>query len=298
MQVGWFRGDMRLLETELDIPSIATRLQSPSSINTYKQCPRKYFYQYIQKLPTRPSIHLIRGSITHTILEKFWEADATHISKKSFMEDLTYLVKGLFIACWNKERQKLDELRLSKEELEFYKEETIVMLANWLNHMTGRMQEEITRHPDKDFAEIWQRVCPQEIESEFQNDELMVRGFVDYIEKSGDKIKIMDFKTSKQAKLTPEYKLQLAIYALLYEKTHKRRPDQVGLWFLKHGELVIDVDDALLELARFEITQTHLGTRSNAISDYPKNVGPLCKWSSGHCDFYETCFSQKKADRK
>jgi len=277
----------------LDIPSIATRLQSPSSINTYKQCPRKYFYQYIQKLPTKPSIHLIRGSIAHTVLEKFWETDAKHISKERFMEELTYLVKGLFIACWNKERQKLDELCLPGGELEYYKEETVVMLANWLNHMTGRIQEEIARHPDKDFAEIWLRMRPQEIESEFQSNDLMVRGFVDYIEKLGDKIRIMDFKTSKQAKLTPEYRLQLAIYALLYEKEHKRRPDQVGLWFLKHGELIINVDDALLDLAHFEIEQVHLGTRSKDISDYPKNVGPLCKWSSGQCDFYETCFSQK-----
>ncbi len=277
----------------LDIASIATRLQSPSSINTYKQCPRKYFYQYIQKLPTRPSIHLIRGSIAHTVLEKFWETDAEHIGKENFMEELTYLMKGLFIACWNKEQQKLARLGLPKEELEYYKEETVVMLANWLNHMTGRIQKEVERHMDKTFPQIWQRVRPHEIESEFQCKDLMVRGFVDYIEKEGDLIRIMDFKTSKHAKLTPEYKLQLAIYALLYEKEHKRRPDQVGLWFLKHGEIVIDVDDALLDLARFEIKQIHMGTQSKDIANYPKNVTPLCKWRTGQCDFYNTCFSHK-----
>ena len=32
------------------------RVQSPSSISTYKQCPRKYFYQYVLKLPTQGNI--------------------------------------------------------------------------------------------------------------------------------------------------------------------------------------------------------------------------------------------------
>ena len=48
-------------------------MQSPSSINTYKQCPRKHFYQYILNLPTKPSIYLIRGSIVHEVLEKFFD---------------------------------------------------------------------------------------------------------------------------------------------------------------------------------------------------------------------------------
>ena len=277
----------------LDIPSIATRLQSPSSINTYKQCPRKYFYQYIQKLPTEKSIHLIRGSIAHTVLEKFFMTDPEHMSKGNFVEELTFLMKGLFVACWNKERTDLQSLQLPDNELDYFREETVVMLANWLNHYVGRLQEKIDRHPDWSFPEIWNAVKPYEIETEYQSKDYMVRGFVDYIEKEGEHIKIMDFKTSKKAMLTPEYKLQLAIYALLYEIQTGRRANQVGLWLLRHGEIVLDVNDDLLQLARFEIEQVHMGTQSKSIVDYPKTVTPLCKWRTGQCDFYGTCFGQK-----
>ena len=48
------------------------RVQSPSSINTYFQCPRKYYYIYNMKLKTSPSIHLVRGLVAHKVLENFF----------------------------------------------------------------------------------------------------------------------------------------------------------------------------------------------------------------------------------
>ena len=41
-----------------------------SRISTYQQCPLQYKFQYIDKLPTKPSIHLIKGSKVHSMLEK------------------------------------------------------------------------------------------------------------------------------------------------------------------------------------------------------------------------------------
>ena len=52
------------------------RVESPSSINTFKQCPRKYYYVYVKKLETLPSIHLIRGKIVHSVLEDFFKVDS------------------------------------------------------------------------------------------------------------------------------------------------------------------------------------------------------------------------------
>ena len=40
-----------------------------SKISTYQQCPLQYKFQYIDKLPTKPSIHLIKGSKVHSMLE-------------------------------------------------------------------------------------------------------------------------------------------------------------------------------------------------------------------------------------
>ena len=46
---------------------MARKYHSPSSINTYLRCPRKYFYRYIRKLKDKPSIHLIRGCVFRSI---------------------------------------------------------------------------------------------------------------------------------------------------------------------------------------------------------------------------------------
>lgn len=267
------------------------RVQSPSSINTYKQCPRKYYYQYIKKLPTQENIHLIRGNITHTVLEKFYQVDPTILSEDNYVEELTHYTKNLFNAHWSKEYHRILKLGLTEEQLIFYYQETIMMLANWLNHIFKKLRKEMDSKP---LVAAFKAITPVAIEQEFKSDELMVRGFVDYIEDDGHDIKIMDYKTSKSGTLTPEYKLQLAIYALLYDRTYGKVPTKAGIWFLKHGEIMIDVDEELIKLAKFEIEQIHLATESDKIEDYPKHVGPLCRYSTGKCDFYDTCFKKEQ----
>jgi len=267
---------------------MSKRVQSPSSINTYKQCPRKYYYQYILKLPTKDNIHLVRGNVTHTVLEQFYEIDPSLLTE-NYIEELTYYVKNLFNAHWTKAYPKIIKMGLTEEQIVFYYQETIMMLANWLNHILQKLRKEMETKP---IEEAFRSIKPAAIEQEFSSNELMVRGFVDYIEEDGNDIKIMDYKTSKKFELTPEYKLQLAIYALLYDKKYGKRPTKAGIWFLKHGEILIDVNEELVKLAKFEIEQIHLATESDSIVDYPKHESPLCRYSTGQCDFYETCFKK------
>ena len=104
----------------------------------------------------------------------------------------------------------------------------------------------------------------------------------------------MDYKTSAKAHITDAYKLQLAIYALLYEEKHNVRPNHVGIYFLNEGEQLLDVDDELIAHAKFMIEQIHASTDGiDNITDYVKKESPLCKWSNGQCDFYEYCFNSK-----
>ena len=53
--------------------NIPERILSPTSINTYLNCPRKFYLRYIQRLKSRPTIHLIRGQIVH----RFPDGDPT-----------------------------------------------------------------------------------------------------------------------------------------------------------------------------------------------------------------------------
>ena len=46
----------------------------------------------------------------------------------------------------------------------------------------------------------------------------------------------------------------------------------------------------LINLAKTEIMLVHDHTSTKEqIVDYPKTITGLCKWSTGKCDFYDTC---------
>ena len=65
-------------------------------------------------------------------------------------------------------------------------------------------------------------------------------------------VSLMDYKTSKREKMSPEYRLQLAIYALLYEEKYGKKPHSVGIDFLRHKQHYLDLDQDLVDFAKLE----------------------------------------------
>ena len=263
------------------------RLQSPSSILTYKQCPRKYFYRYIAKLPTSKSIHLVRGSIAHKVLEDVYDIDITNIPEESFLITMKFVLQEMFRKEWEKSAEELAELGMDGEDLQRYYDETRVMINNFFHYLVERMQQ--LQHSS--IKEAFLQVKPMrevELHSKYHH----VRGYADAIQREGDKLIIIDYKTSKKLEISDDYRLQMGIYCMIYEEM-ERAPDEIGVFFLKHGrELRVTVTRELIEDARREVTAIHMNTRSKDVRDYPKKTSALCKWSTGQCEFYDTCFSK------
>ncbi len=261
------------------------RIQSPSSINTHRQCPRKYYYQYVEKLPTRPSIHLVRGKLAHSVLEDFFKIDVSLITMENYSFLMKLMINELFKKHWNNSLPELESLQLSQEDFLFYYNETNEMVNDWCDLFLQKLNQEIQQFS---LHEAYNRLKPM-TELQYSSQTLGVRGFVDAIFRIGDDVKIMDYKTSKKDKITEDYKLQLAIYALLYKETHGIMPKIVGIDFLKHGERFLEVDEQLLDFAKKECALIHIRTQSDNVKEYPKKITSLCKWSTGQCDFYGTC---------
>ncbi|MBW2972637.1 PD-(D/E)XK nuclease family protein [Candidatus Woesearchaeota archaeon] len=266
------------------------RVQSPSSINTFKQCPRKYFYQYIIKYPTKTNIHQVRGNIVHEALERFFDQKLEKIARQNFKQDISLFMKNLFDACWRGESKRLQTVGMTSDQLDFYYTESMQMIANWLNHFFEQMDKEMKKGAS--LADAFQKLKPIALEEHYIDDELSVRGYIDAITQEGEHVTLMDYKTSKSSELKDEYLLQLGIYAVLYEKKHGRFPKNVGLWFLKDCPKVISVTPKLIKDALFEIEQIHFATESDRIGDYPKRQSPLCRWSTGQCDFFDICMKE------
>jgi len=256
-------------------------------MNTYFQCPRKYFFIYNLKLPTRPSIHLVRGSVAHLVLENFFKIKPSGISQ-TYKQDFPIIILELLKKHWNEHLEEFEKCHLAPDQFNSYYIETQIMLLNWLNQFIRRLNA--TNLP---FIEAFNALRP-ETEVEYISTNYSVRGFIDAIEKHDNIVRLMDYKTSNKAKITDAYKLQLAIYALLYEERHQVRPNHVGIYFLNEGEQLLEVNDELINHAKFMIEQIHASTETDNIIDYIKKPSPLCKWSSGQCDFYDYCYNGKK----
>jgi RecB family exonuclease len=267
---------------------MAKRVESPSSINTFKQCKRKYYYQYIEKLPTISNIHQIRGNIAHSTLEHFFDLDTSELTPKNYELKLKTASQKLLFHHWQLAKNRLQEINLHQDKQRFYFEETMLMVMNWTNQFIQELQKAM-QDRNLSVQEAFEHLTPAR-ELEFRSDNYSVRGFIDAVQHVDEEIHIIDYKTNSSFDFKDSIKLQLAIYCLLYFEKHGKVPSKVGIFFLRHKLKMMSVDEDLMKLAKREIELIHMHTSSTEkIPDYPRTVTGLCKWKTGQCDFYETC---------
>ncbi|HIH12016.1 TPA: PD-(D/E)XK nuclease family protein [Candidatus Woesearchaeota archaeon] len=264
------------------------RVESPSSINTFNQCKRKYYYQYIEKLPTTPSIHQVRGNIAHSTLENFYNVDISSFTAENYILKFKESIQKLFVHYWQTYQPELKKLNLNRDQEQFYFEETMLMVMNWVTHIVEDISKMMAAK-NISLQEAFMLLTPVR-EMEYSSPEYSVRGFIDAIHHVGDDVHIIDYKTNAAFEVKNEIRLQLAIYSLLYFEKHQKMPSKVGIFFLRHKLKMLSVDEELLSLAKAEIGKIHTHTvQSEQMDHYPRHVNPLCKWSTGKCDFYDTC---------
>lgn len=274
----------------------ARRVESPSSINTFNLCPRKYYHTYIEKLPTKGNIHTIKGNVVHSVLENFFNLQVP--------EDLDYdraevwlkqHLFSLFARFWKDKKENIKDLEISEGDEAIGINDCVNMLYLWADQFLQKAK--ITGLPIREAFKI---LKPLHKEKYFKSKGLSVQGFVDVIEEKNGKIRLMDYKTSSSSYIGDEYILQLGIYALLYKENFNSTPEEVGIYFLRdiNGEKVLKVNDNLLNSAKEQIIKHHSKTVSSDIQDYPKTPGFQCKWATGQCAYYELCFGVKNNVRK
>ncbi|HLC58717.1 MAG TPA: PD-(D/E)XK nuclease family protein [Candidatus Nanoarchaeia archaeon] len=267
-----------------------SRLESPSSINTFKQCKRKYFYSYKLNLPRKDTISTLTGKAVHSALEGFFKIDPKNIDKTNYEFTLRQELMHLFNTSWTKALPDLLKLETDKETARQHYQECFSMLNNFINDFLSMLSTKIN---GLTFQETFEKLKPK-TEVYFYSEAHKVHGYIDAIQNYNDEFYILDYKTSSRDEVTEEYELQLAIYGLMFQEKYNVLPHKLGLHFLRHGtKKFVNVTPELIEKAKRECEFIQLNTESNDIKDYDKNPGPLCKWRTGQCSFYDVCFGQK-----
>jgi len=243
------------------VVKIETRILSPTAINTYLSCPRKFYLRYMRRLRTKPSIHLIRGRIVHKTIHEFhtnYPKTSPEVSPEKIRQELL----NTFHREWIKAAESLNSLGLMSEEIDFYRDDSELMLLNfsqWFykNNMAS---------PDLSETKIVSKT-------------LGVMGIVDAVHTWHGKVALVDYKTSKYANITDDILRQAALYALLYQDKYNEVPEAILIHFLKFpgDPHPIRIDDELLEYARTLIESVRQKTKSLDEQHYPCTCGGYCE---------------------
>jgi CRISPR/Cas system-associated exonuclease Cas4 (RecB family) len=236
------------------------RFLSPTSMNTYLRCPRKYYLKYIKGLKEKPSIHLIRGKAVHDSIARFHQ---TWRGKLDTFEEMKVELLSFFNHLWVGQKEDLWKLNLPEEAVNEYYHESAEMLIAWLKRHIKAISDGQAK-PDTEvklFSQIHR-----------------VMGIIDAIFKQNGKVSIIDYKTGKKDDLTQDIKIQMAVYALLYKENYGILPDTIAIDFLKHEKSILfKVTDEFTHYAIKVCKDIHEKTCSVDEKDYPCKCSGWCE---------------------
>jgi len=244
---------------------------SYSALDTYKQCPQKYKFQEIDRIPATKSKEAVFGTLIHDALKFMFERGPLYPTLDQVLEYF---------------RNNFDTKNANwvQVERDSYREEGLRMLKNFYS-----------KNAPWNFSVVdLESKFEVLIQDESNGEAHVLAGKIDRIDKLNDgSYEIIDYKTARKmpAQEKIDGDLQLSIYSLgLQKKWPHVKPDQIklSLYFLKHGEK--------LSTARtLEETATTKEGVLTAIREIKKklenkerfepNPSPLCDW----CAFKPLC---------
>lgn len=247
-------------------PPTRPRHLSPSSASLFEDCPRRWRFRYVEKLPEPPSEPALVGSFAHEVLEHLCGLPPGLRSQDQ--------AKALARQLWGDFTAKDDfvELALDEDDQRAFRWKAWQAVEGlWTLEDPARVDVVSTeRKVGVDLAGV------------------PFFGIVDRVESEGDSIVISDYKSGSVPK--PRYREdkvhQVMLYAAAIEASDGVRPERTRLLYLGQQALTTTVTDRKIEEAVGRLAATWTGIGSSVETDsFTAKTGPLCGW----CPFVERC---------
>jgi putative RecB family exonuclease len=196
-------------------------LLSFSATETFNTCQRKYYYNYVAKLPKKDWPWLTFGNFNHLVLEKFHNY-IIFLKKRKHQYDKKALLKRAFLSALRKTARVANAgkaVMLTQDQIDASK----ALLQKYYKRIDAN---EPNVHSTEKYFEI------------DLGDNIILRGYIDRIDMiDKNTYKITDYKTSKAA-FKINKTAQLAIYAIGFRKTLDAEDVEIykQLDFLKVGK--------------------------------------------------------------
>ena len=256
-------------------------LYSHSKIGTYATCPRKYQFQYVDKVPTSRELtaNLFTGDTLHRCLQALYEA--RQMGKTLEKEELL----SRYDSEWETSRAR---------------ERVVVKDGLAVEDYIADGRRVLERYYDK-YAPFDTAECVG-VEEQFRvtldpEREISFRGKIDRMDRNPDgSLTLVDYKYQKRHMTQPQVERdpQLGLYTLAARALWPQyKRVRVCLIDLKRGEeFVAEVSDDTLEELKYSVVQQVLEIRSRtAALDFPTRETSLCNW----CDYFSICPAKRHA---
>lgn len=214
---------------------------SYSAITSYRDCPRQYWYRYVQRLPAPQSAEAVHGVLLHEVLRRAGE------QRKEGEAITAVRLKSIHDRVWREtkfpdERRAATFKRIGASELEAYRKQ------GGFEAMPAYLEQ-----PFSVAVDGWN-----------------LRGVIDRIDRTAEGWRIIDYKSGRP--LTRRRRdLQVALYALGATSALNLEPLQLEVVYLASGDSVIhDQVDPLIKDAIAEGSEVAAGIQSESFDPRPE----------------------------
>lgn len=249
--------EMKVRKDEIEIIKL-----SASSMKTFDQCPRKYYYNYIDKQPKKTWDHLDLGNLCHKALEIFHQGQVEGKLDKMMPSEL---MKKAFY-----EAKKDFNVKYSVIQ------EAFDLVGKYLTALNNDRLPNVYK-VEKDF-------------NFHIADDVKIRGYLDRVDIEGNDYHIIDYKTTKNEKYLDPF--QLTVYGLWLQKEFPDVEQFKGSYLLlRHNSKLksYDINKEDLKKCKAKILKFAEQIKDCKQQDIWVPIPtPLCNW----CDFKAICPTQ------
>jgi RecB family exonuclease len=252
--------------TQLGFTGMPERLFTctPSRLATWLDCPRRYRFVYVDR-PSPPKgapwAHNSMGAAVHTALASWW---ASPIGQRT-PDRAAALAREKWIGLGFRD----DEQSLR------WRERAAEMVSNYVEGIDPHLEP----------VGIERTVA-------LRTERLALSGRIDRLDRRGDELVVVDYKTGRHVLSTDDARgsLALAIYALASARTLRQQCIAVELHHLPTGDVIRweHTDESLarhLERAEDIAGEAAAAEARGDADAFPPRPGPMCGW----CDFAAHC---------